>query len=270
MCGRYASSADSRAIIEAFDVELDATGEADAGVLGGRQEPAPGRADHNLAPTKQARVVLERAPRGAQDGDDTPADPVRQLRLLTWGLLPPWSTDVRAGVRMINARAESVLTKPAFRAAIRSRRCLVPADGWFEWQKDPDPAWGIPKGRKLPHLITRRDDVPMAMAGIYEFWRDEAVADAADPAAWISTFSIVTTAAEPELAPIHDRQPVVLDPDRWDTWLDPAVTGTADVEALLAGNEVGRFVATPVGDAVGRVQSNGPGLLVPREGPNPA
>jgi putative SOS response-associated peptidase YedK len=162
---------------------------------------------------------------------------------------------------MINARAESLLEKPAFRRAVLTRRCLVPADGWYEWQKSPTEKDAKGKPRKQPFWIHPGIDRPIAFAGIYEFWRDPAKEDADD--AWLTTFSIVTTGAEPGLDVIHDRMPFVVPEDRWAAWLDPELTDADDVRALLQPPVPGRFVATAVSTRVNAVVNNGPELLAP-------
>ena len=149
---------------------------------------------------------------------------MRQLRLLTWGLVPSWAKDVKVGLRTINARSESVLDKPAYARAATARRCLVPAEGWYEWQKSPTVTDRKGKPRKQPFYVRRADGDTIAFAGLYEFWRDPTVADNDDPQAWLTSFTILTTSAEPGLDRIHDRQPLVLDRSEWDAWLDPAVT----------------------------------------------
>jgi putative SOS response-associated peptidase YedK len=210
-----------------------------------------------MAPTKQAPVVLARPPR-----DDREAAARRQLRLLTWGLVPSWSKDPRSGARMINARVESVAEKPAFARALAARRCLVPARGWYEWQASPTAVDQKGRPRKQPFFTARADGSSVAMAGIYEFWRDPAVTDADDPLAWLTTFAVITGPAEPGLDRIHDRQPLVLEPEEWATWLDPA-TGAADVVGLLERRPPGRFTAHPVSTAVSSSRANGPHLLDP-------
>lgn len=169
------------------------------------------------------------------------------------------------GTRMTNARAESVFEKPAFRSAIRSRRALVPADGWYEWQVSPTATDAKGKPRKQPFYMHRDDGVPVTFAGLFEFWRDPAAAEGAgegDPLAWLVTCTIITTAAEAGLDRIHDRQPLVLDPDQWADWLDPD-TPADHVEALLRTTRPGRFAAYPVGRAVGNSRVNGAQLLAP-------
>ena len=257
MCGRYAATANPDELVLEFEVDEDRTSEPGRSILVNPQQPAPGTPDHNMAPTKQAPVVLARAPR-----EDRAADPTRQLRLLTWGLVPSWSKDAGGAARMINARVESVADKPAFARALASRRCLVPARGWYEWQASPTAVDAKGKPRKQPFFTTRVDGGSVAMAGLYEFWRDPAVADPDDPSAWLTTFTIVTGPAEPGLDRIHDRQPMVLDPADWERWLDPGV-GAADALGLLAPHAPGRFTAHPVSRAVSSNRANGPQLLEP-------
>ena len=137
MCGRYAATSRPEDLVEEFDIEQVMTGEPSRSLLSAPQDPPPGAPDYNVAPTKQAPVILTRAPRSTDPSYDEDAPPVRQLRLLTWGLVPSWAKDVKVGLRMINARAESVLEKSAFAKAAASRRALVPASGWYEWQVSP-------------------------------------------------------------------------------------------------------------------------------------
>ena len=259
MCGRYAASKDHADLIEELDIELDATAEPGRSILVNPQHPRPGLPDWNMAPTKQAPVVLNRVPRGAPDGERAS----RQLRLLTWGLVPSWAKDTKTGLRMINARAESVLEKPGFARAAASRRCLVPAEGWYEWQASPTVTDAHGKPRKQPFYLHRVDGDVVALAGLYEFWRDKEVADADDPLAWLTTFTIITTRAEPGLDRIHDRQPLVLERGDWTRWLDPALKDPAVVGDLLAFERAGRFDAYPISAAVSSTRNNGEQLLLP-------
>lgn len=246
MCGRYAASANPDELVEEFEIESDQTG----GAL---------RPDYNVAPTVVAPVVLSRVPGERRDEPD--AVPVRQLRLLTWGLVPSWSKTRTGGAAMINARVESLFSKPAFRRAAATRRALVPADGWYEWARRP----GAPaRGPKQPFYVTRRDAERVALAGIYEFWKDPS-AEPDDPDAWLTTFAVLTTAAEPGLAHLHERMPVVLDREQWAGWLEPGVQGQASVEALLGAAHPGRFTAVPVSALVSNVRNNGPELTAPVE-----
>jgi putative SOS response-associated peptidase YedK len=285
-------------LVEEFEVE-QSSGD------GPGEDPAAGGPDFNVAPTKRAVVVLERPSRpgpvappaddpaaGAADeeGDATAdaavaaagegPDPgaVRWLRLFTWGLVPGWAESRGVGSRMINARAETVLERPAYRRAALHRRCLVPADGWYEWQPSSTGA-GTGRGsgqegtgtgsatrrgkpRKQPFYLHPVDGGVVAFAGLYEFWRDP-TRHPDDPQAWLASFAIITTEAEPGLDVVHDRMPLVLPRDRWDAWLDPELRAAGAVQALLRRPDPGRFVAEPVSTSVNSVARNGPELLTP-------
>lgn len=262
--------------MEDFDIEF-LTGP------GPGADPTPAAPDFNVAPTTTALVVLERRPRielpadaddvvsaADEDGEATvdaalqaatseEPDPVRWLRLLTWGLVPSWAKDRKIGYRMINARSESLLDK-TFRRAALTRRCLVPADGWYEWQASPTERDAKGKPRKQPFFMAPIADGPIAFAGIYEFWRDPA-ADPDDEDPWLTSYAIVTTDAEPALTAIHDRMPLVLPRERWHDWLDPQLTEEDAVRALLVPPVPGRFSAVPVSTRVNSVANNGPQLL---------
>jgi putative SOS response-associated peptidase YedK len=237
MCGRYASARSRIELLEEFSVQSDRV-----------DEPLP--PDYNVAPTKPVYAVLTRAPK------DSDAKPERQLRVVRWGLVPSWAKDTSIGSRMINARAETVSEKPAFRAAFGKRRCLLPADGYYEWQ--PPPAGT--KGRKQPYFICRPDHGPLDFAGLYEFWRDRS-APADDPASWLWTATIITTTAPDELGEIHDRMPMVIDPASWTDWLDPGNTDVADLRALLAPAASTGLTSYPVAPLVNSVRNNGPELI---------
>jgi len=257
MCGRYASSSRPEDLVEQFEVDDDRTGQAARSILAAPQSPPAGQPDYNVAPTRQTPVVLTRAVQG-----DSGEAALRQLRLLTWGLVPSWSKNVKVGLRLINARSESLLDKPAFARAAAVRRCLVPADGWYEWQVSPTAVDGKGKPRKQPFFIHRSDGAPLAMAGLYEFWRDQSKAEG-DPDAWLTTYTIITTKAEPGLDRIHDRQPLVLERADWDDWLNPGQKDLSAVMAHLGFSEPGRFDAFPVSTAVNSARSNGERLLLP-------
>lgn len=257
MCGRYASSARPEDLVEEFDVDEDLTGERIRSILAAPQRPPAGEPDFNVAPTKAAPVVLTRAPRGEPE-----AEPRRQLRLLTWGLVPSWAKDPKVGLRLINARGEELLEKSSFARAAAVRRCLVPADGWYEWQVSPTALDARGRPRRQPFFVRRSDGGPLAMAGLYEFWRDRSLTDD-DRDAWLTTYTIITTAAEPGLDRIHDRQPLVLEPEAWADWLDPAASDLTRVAAHLGFSAPGRFDAYPVSAAVGSSHHNGAALLEP-------
>ena len=265
MCGRYASFRDAQDLADEFAVAPPDVAEDARGL-----PPS-----WNGAPTDAVRVVVERAPRRAAAGEGAgttePEDdaPRRSLRLARWGLVPGWAKDPSIGARMINARVETLDTKPAFRKAVATRRCIVPAEGYFEWQAPPDDAPPVtgPTGRrrkppKQPFWIHPADGGPLAFAGLYEFWRDPERADD-DPLRWLVTMTIVTGGAptdDPTLAELHDRQPVILDRTRWDAWLDPHLTDPGRVMGLLR-RPAPPLVATPVSTDVNAVANNGPHLV---------
>lgn len=260
MCGRYAATADPDELIEAFEVEVDATGESSRSVLVNPQDPPAGTPDYNMAPSKQAPVVLSRVPRGPDRSTDGDTAALRQLRLLTWGLVPSWAKDPKVGLRMTNARAETLLDKPAFARAATARRCLVPAAGWYEWQVSPVARDAKGKPRKQPFYMHRGDGDQIGFAGLYEFWRDRDAAED-DDNAWIVSFTIITTSAEPGLDRVHDRQPVVLERADWQAWLDPGTTDPDAVRSLLESPGPGRFEAYPISTAVNATRNNGAHLL---------
>jgi putative SOS response-associated peptidase YedK len=233
VCGRYASSRRDAELLPELQI---------ASVVG--DEPLP---SWNVAPTQQARVVLDRGV-----PDEPGGRPDRQLRSLQWGLIPSWAKDPRIGSRMINARKETVTDRPAYAAAVRSRRCLVPADGYFEWERR--------EGRKstVPHFLS--GDGLLTFAGLYDMWRNPDI-PATDPARWVWTFTILTTTAPDALGHIHDRSPVVVPPCLRDDWLDPALTDLDRVRALLAAVPEPRFDAYEVSTAVNDHRNNGPGLV---------
>jgi putative SOS response-associated peptidase YedK len=267
MCGRYASARKRIELLEEFAVERDRVTE-------------PLEPDYNVAPTKPVYAVLTRRPRGTGEQDDDgdagrraagtqaagsqPAGGARELRVVRWGLVPFWAKDRSIGSRMINARAETVSVKPAFRGAFARRRCLLPADGYYEWYR---PA-GDAKAAKQPYYICRQDGGPLAFAGLYELWRDRAVPDD-HPDAWLWTATIITTSAPDELGRIHDRMPMVIRPDLWADWLDPGNNDTGELQGLLAPAVSGELISYPVSTAVNSVRNNGPGLIEPAE-PEPA
>lgn len=251
MCGRYVQAGSQLTLLDRYGASPQL-----------RDAPLP--ANYNVAPTDEVYAVLARRPKGdALDGE-----PVRQLRNLRWGLVPPWSRDRAGAARLINARSETVHTKPAFRGAFARRRCLLPADGYYEWYtpQDADGAEPVtrPSGRpvKQPVLIRPSDGTSLAMAGLYEFWRDPAV-PAGTPEAWLATCTVITTRAGDDVGRVHDRMPMTVEPDRWATWLDPELTDPEAVRGLLAPAVRGRLEVVPVGRDVNDVRNNGAGLIEP-------
>ncbi|RLV51284.1 SOS response-associated peptidase [Nocardioides mangrovicus] len=252
MCGRYASTRRPEDLIEEFDVEP--LPEQDTR----RLEP-----DWNVAPTKEVYAVLERPARESDTGDDH--EQQRQLRTLTWGLVPFWAKDPKIGSRMINARMETVAEKPAYRRPFERRRCVLPADGYYEWYPTSQTT-KAGKPRKQPFFIRPTDAGVLAMAGLYEIWRDPEKADD-DPDRFRWTCTVLTTSAEDSLGTIHERMPLMLDPANVDAWLDPdhgVTTGDRDtLLGLLTPAAPGRLEAYPVSSLVSNVRNNGPELVAP-------
>jgi len=257
MCGRYASARKRIELLEEFRVERDRVAES--------LQP-----DYNVAPTKAVYSVLTRGTRGSQAEPEAPPagaartaaarpDVARELRVVRWGLVPYWAKDPKIGSRLINARAETVDSKPAFRQAFKRRRCLLPADGYYEWQQPDGRESDSPGGKKQPYYIFREDGGPLAFAGLYEFWRDKDLPDDHERA-WLWTAVIITTSAPDDLGKIHDRMPMVIQPDRWQEWLDPAASDPADLMALLAPAASIGLTSYPVSTAVNSVRNNGPEL----------
>ncbi|MGW6568904.1 SOS response-associated peptidase [Streptomyces sp. NPDC054975] len=241
MCGRYASTRSPQDLTRLFQVTDWRPDEA----------LAP---SWNVAPTDEVYAVLERTAR-----DDDRDAVRRELRALKWGLVPSWAKDPKSGARMINARVETVHEKPAYRRAFAKRRCLLPADGFYEWEQVKDETTGKP--RKQPYFIEAGDGQVMAMAGLYEYWRNPDVTSDGDPDAWLMTCTIITTEATDAAGRVHPRMPLALHPDHYDVWLDPHHQNTEDLRVLLTQPADGHLNARPVSTAVNNVRNNGPHLL---------
>lgn len=230
MCGRYVSVRSNEDLTDEFDA-IDATD-------GAWEAP-----NYNVAPTDPVRVVVNR-PLRDEGGNQAPT-PTRQLRVASWGLVPSWAKNRKTQSKMFNARLESVATTNAFRRAYAKRRCLVPADGWFEWQ--------LTDAGKQPIYLTPEDGHPIAFAGLYEFWGEGGKT--------LTTCTILTAPAAGVLADIHNRMPLVLPRSGWQRWLDPDVDDPADLlepwdEA--AGEDL---ELRPVATLVNKVDNNAPELL---------
>ena len=220
VCGRFTSSSPPDVVAAYFDAAIRET----------LAEPS-----WNVAPTDGVHAVLE-------------AEDQRWLDVLRWGLVPWWSKDTRGAARMINARAETLSSKPAYREAFEKRRCIIPADGFYEWRVLDD-------GKsKQPYFIRRGDGDPMAFAGLGAIWRTP-------DDGRLRTCSIVTTKANDAVAPLHDRMPVILPPAAWDAWLDPGNWDTVTLARLLVPAPAELLTAYPVSDLVNSVRNNGPELI---------
>lgn len=237
MCGRYAASADEGTLREIFELEQ---------VL----ELPP--ASWNVAPTDHVPAVVERADKGT--GIVT-----RRLIAPRWGLVPSWSKGP-GGPPMINARVETITSRPAFRTALSKRRCLLPADGYYEWyETEQRTAKG--KAVKQPFFIKPESGL-LVMAGLYEFWKDDSVDG---PEAWLTSATIITTRATDKLGHIHDRMPMVVPPEAWAKWLDPGLDDPQVAHDLLTVTRPDDLDAYAVSTQVNTVANNTPDLVQPTE-----
>jgi putative SOS response-associated peptidase YedK len=246
MCGRFISTTAAADLAEQFGVDEVVV-----------EDDVP---DYNVAPRAEVLVVRQRPAK-----DDRPER--RELSRVRWGLVPSWAKDPGMGDRLINARAETIAEKPAYRRAFAKRRCIIPADGFYEWKVVAPPTTPpqTKKGarpKKQPMLIHRRDEQPMAFAGICEVWKVPDGLDV-DGAAdgWLVSCAIVTTSANDLLAPIHDRMPVVLPASVWDDWLDPSEHDLGALAALLRPAPDEWFDVYPVSTRVNKADNNDPLLL---------
>lgn len=227
MCGRFAQPRSAEELARIFHARPAAD------VPGDR---------FNVAPTDEVAAVVE------HHGE-------RVVDAFRWGLVPFYAKSAKDGARLINARAETVETSPAFRTAFGRHRCIVPADAFYEWRRQRDPATGRTL-RSEPFAVRRADGEPLALAGLWSSWRDP------ESAARLYTCTILTTDPNELVARIHDRMPVVLDPSDWDAWLAEA-TSREELRALLRPAPVDGLDAYAVSPAVNNVRSEGPELLDP-------
>jgi putative SOS response-associated peptidase YedK len=248
MRGRYASTRSPEDLARQFQI-------AD------RDIGAPLPPSWNVAPTDEVWAVLERTSRHASPG----APAVRHLRTLRWGLVPSWAGDTKIAARLINARVETVHEKPAFRTAFARRRCLLPADGFYEWRRVENPETG--KARKQPYYIHAADDRVMALAGLYDYWCDPDAGHDDDPSAWLTTCTIITTEATDAAGRVHPRMPLTVADEHYDVWLDPSRQDDGALRDLLVQPVGGRLDARPVSTAVNDVRNNGPQLIEAVTGP---
>jgi putative SOS response-associated peptidase YedK len=231
MCGRFSSTSQLQFLLEQFRAEP-------VGVEG--HQPS-----WNVAPASDILVVT-----ASEDG-------ARQLRELRWGLVPRWAKDPSGANRMINLRAETVREKKGWKSTLARKRCIIPIDGFYEWQDQG-------KGqRKQPFYITSRDFSPLALAGLWATWRDPESGEE------LFTCTILTTSANDLMESVHHRMPVILAPEDWDAWLDPNNTDTDELAKLLVPAPEEMLTLWPVDPAVGNVRNNRPELQEPLEGHQP-
>jgi putative SOS response-associated peptidase YedK len=215
MCGRYRLSRRKQIIEEHF------------GATSGEEDWSP---RYNIAPTQPVPIIRQ-----------NPKEPVRQISLVRWGLIPSWAKDMSGSASMINARSETAAAKPAFRDALKSRRCLVPADAFYEWQRTGT--------TKQPFCFEVRDGQLFAFAGLWERWKDPS-------GTWIKSCSILTTTANAVTSTVHDRMPVILDPSNYDLWLDPGMTNVDAACDPLKPYDAGLMRSYPVSARVNSVAND--------------
>ncbi|MDR1824869.1 MAG: SOS response-associated peptidase [Bifidobacteriaceae bacterium] len=232
MCGRFASYFEAQELAEFFQVT---------------HVTAAAPPSWNVAPAQPISVV--RAIPGTTAAGGAP--PARELFTARWGLVGAWAKDPSIGPKPINARSETVTTKPMFRAAARTRRALIPAAGYYEWTPTPG------AGKTPYYLHPEPEGQPIALAGLYEDWRGEGTE------ILLTTATIITRPATDTLGQIHDRMPVVVPPEFWADWLDPELERPAQVQQLLDALPAPQLYPRQVGRAVGSVMSNGPSLIQP-------
>ncbi|HZT07993.1 MAG TPA: SOS response-associated peptidase [Chloroflexota bacterium] len=221
MCGRYGVEPEYVQLALRYQAVVDAI------------DPGP---RYNVAPSQDVPVIVER-------------DGVRSLTHHRWGLIPFWAKDASIGNRLINARAETVATLPAFRDSFAHRRCIVPASRFYEWRR---------AGKvKVPHAIQRNDGFPMSFAGLWSSWRSP---ETTEP---VHTCTIITTTANEAMAPIHDRMPVILDDDALRPWLDPTLADIGELQRLLVPCADDALYAYPISRLVNDVRNDSPRIIEP-------
>lgn len=235
MCGRFVSSSTPDKIAEYFGATFD--GET----LG---------ENHNVAPTNDIYAVVA-------GPDGTP-----RLEVFHWGLIPVWAKERKVGAKMINARAETLAEKPAYKGVFRKTRCIIPMDGFYEWQAGAPggPVTKAGKPAKQPTFIHRLDGEPLAVAGLWSAWRDKTAGPDAD---WLHSATVVTTSANATMAPIHDRMPVILPQSAWAQWLDPDNQDLEALSGLLVPAPDSLLDVHPVSTDVNNVRNKGSELILP-------
>lgn len=231
MCGRFVSSNSADKISEFFGASFEAAA------------TQPLAANFNVAPTTEVYGVTADA-----TGE-------RAVEVFRWGLVPSWAKDVKIASKMINARSETVADKPAFKGLLREHRLLVPMDGFYEWKRPAD-------GPKQPMYIHRTDGEPLAVAGLWAAWRDRS---GPEDTPWLHTCTVLTTAANDTMRPVHDRMPVILPKSKWDQWLDPTFQDLGELQGMLRAAPNSLLTMHPVSTAVNSVRNKGAELIEPVE-----
>jgi putative SOS response-associated peptidase YedK len=235
MCGRFVSASSPERIAEYFGAAFE--GET----LG---------ENYNVAPTNDIYAVV-----AGPDGKP-------RLEVFHWGLIPVWAKDIKVGYKMINARSETLTSKPAYKGVFKKSRCIIPMDGFYEWKAGAPggPVTKSGKPAKQPMYINRLDGEPLAVAGLWSAWRDPAGDPAAD---WLHSATVVTTSANGTMSPIHDRMPVILPQSAWDAWLDPENQDLESLSGLLLPASDSLLTVRAVSTEVNNVRNKSPELIEP-------
>ncbi len=234
MCGRFVSTANPERIASYFGAEASVEALAE---------------NFNVAPTQQIYGVV------------TGPDGVARVQTFQWGLIPSWAKDRKIGSKMINARAETLADKTVFKGLFAKKRCLIPMDGFYEWQAGREDGPLDAKGQPLkqPMFIHRLDGEPLAVAGLWTAWKDPS--DVKAP--WLQSATVVTTSANETMQPVHDRMPVIVPASRWAEWLDPTNQDITSLVDLFADRNEGVLTMHPVSTEVNNVRNNDAALIDP-------
>jgi putative SOS response-associated peptidase YedK len=235
MCGRMTQITDPAEVARIFDAEVrlgsTVTEQAPA-----TTSPVATKPRYNVAPTSPLTIVRQRPEEG------------RTVEQVSWGLIPSFAKDAKGAARMINARGETVATSPAFRSSFRTRRCIVPSDGFYEWRRTGGP--------KQPYFLHPPAGSVLALAGLWAVWKDPATG------LWVPSAAVITTDANRAMSAIHDRMPVLLPREAWDDWLDPTLDDQEYLLSLLVPAPDDVLDMVPVSTRVNNVRNDGPELIV--------
>jgi putative SOS response-associated peptidase YedK len=233
MCGRFTQTASGEAIAQAFNLT----------------KPPELSPRYNIAPTQAVGAIAQHSKGTAQPEGD------RNYRFFQWGLIPSWAKDPTIGARMFNARAETIAEKPSFRAPFKRRRCLIVADGFYEWQHSGESA-GAKKTKKQPFYIHLKDHHPFGFAGLWDVWEG-------GDGSYMETCTIITTEPNEKMATLHDRMPVILHAEDYDCWLDPEVQSRDLLQPLLRPYEAANMTLYPVSTAMNTARHEDPDCIEP-------
>lgn len=247
MCGRITLYTEPARIARRFKAALTSD-------LGDAAEPR-----WNVPPTQTVLALVHITPEKAASTHPALELPDSGLLLQSfrWGLLPWWAKDLSIGNRQFNARAETLRKKPAFKSSLESKRCLVVADGFYEWKKEPSADKS--GGRRMPYYFTRRDGATICFAGLWENWRDPTIPREKRPR--LRTCTIITAASGPDIRDVHDRMPVIVEPESFDVWLHDGELADDQIASVLHPSPGGTLVSTRVGTDVNSVRNEGPSLI---------